>query len=305
MANSKKLWTFRNRLYSFKYINACWLNQFLGSYWQSGGNMNETMHKWIEDQFPWIMRQVMGLERVPSFQQIKKFSYNFMKSGKLINISRDDIKRRCTYFSEELNDQLYELFSTCIQIDKLRTEKLDSSYGCGLLYFQEAERRLEILLHYFKWYKSIKKERHLKGFDYDMLIDLVTEYEEDKFDQLVECIQSSGNEVLSYEQEHSIIANEMIKDIIHNEKTLQYWMKKTKYRIDPAQIETFITDYWAGQNDSDDASSSSDGDLFLNGESDDEEKYKKDDNDHDGMSDDNEMKELDNTRGIKLCNFFM
>ena len=311
LANSKKLWAFRNRLYLFKYINACWLNQFLTSYFQSGGNMNETMHKWLEDSFAWIMKQTMGLPRVPGYEEIKKFSYNLMKAKSLINMTKDDIKRD-TYFSEELNDKLYELFSTCLQIDPLRKDKLDNSYGCGLLHFEEAERRLDVLTHFFKWFNCIKKKSFLKAQDYETLIELVNEYEKDKL------LINNNNQYDDTDDEDqykinepSIIAQTMIDDIINNEETLNHWMKRTKYRVNEKQLTDFINDYWKGQesDDGDDEASSSDDEdnILINGMEipiNDQQEHKQDhddDGDFEDMNNDNDKcNDSNNKRGTKF-----
>jgi len=323
LANSKKLWSFRNRLYLFKYINACWLNQFLTSYFQSGGNMNETMHKWLETAFSWIMNQTMGLERVPACEEIKKFAYNFMKSKRLINMTEDDIKRD-TYFSEQLNDQLYELFSTCVQIDPLRKEKLDSSYGCGLLHFENAERKLDVLTHFFKWYHSIKKKSYLKSDDYDRLIELVNEYEKEQGwvnEETDDYYDEADNYDEMYAFPPSVIAEKMINDIIKNQETLKHWMETTKFRVSEKQITNFINDYWKGQdsdNEDDNCSSSDEMDYLLNGMDKDSDDDKEDsDDDKDNKDDDGDIFSMnDNSnresnplyarnfrRGIKLCNF--
>lgn len=303
LSNSKKLWAFRNRLYLFKYINACWLNQFLTSYFQSGGNMNETMHKWLEHSFSWIMKQIMGLARIPGIEEIKKFSYNFMKAKSLLKMKKTDIKRE-TYFSEELNDKLYALFSTCIQIDPLRKEKLDNSYGCGLLHFAEAERRIDVLTHFFKWIHCIKKKSYLKSDDYETLIKLVNEYEKDK---LLIQTNDHGNDEYKID-EPSMIAETMINDIINNKETLEHWITATKFRVNETQIKNFINDYWKGQesDDGDDeASSSEDEDnILMNGMDDNHDN--KEDRDGDMKMDnyDNSCpRSKTNRRGIKFCSY--
>ena len=178
LAKGKKLCAHRNRLYLFKYINALYLNQYLDSYFQSGGNSNETMHQWIEQSFLWTMRQTLGLERTIPMQEIKKFAYNFMKSRKLIEMQQQDISRN-TYFSTELNDKLFKLFSESIQLDDLRREKLDNNenYACGLLYF-DCERRLKKLTHYFNHSYCINSKSSWKSNDFEKLTSLIEEYKD-------------------------------------------------------------------------------------------------------------------------------
>ena len=274
--------------------------------------MNETMHKWLEDSFSWIMKQTMGLDRVPSYEEIKKFAYNYMKAKSLINMTKDDIKRE-TYFSENLNDQLYELFSKCIQIDPLREKKLDNSYGCGLLHFEEAERRLDVLLHFFKWIHSIKKKSYLKSHDYETLIQLVNEYEKDKLIINNDEYQLSDDEEEQYiMNEPSLIAETMIDDIINNETTLNHWMKRTKYRVSEQDIKKFINDYWKGQesDDGDDEASSSDDEdnVLINGMDIEINTEHKEDDEGDVVhmtNDDNKSNDVEDTRnkrGTKFSN---
>ena len=223
--NSKKLWGFRNKLYQYKYINPIWLAQFLLSWYQSGGNTNETMHSWIKDTFKWMKKQMMGLNRVPGYQQIKKISYNFMKAGKwLENVGKiSPIKN----YSHEINDKIYYLLSKFISLDLLREQLLDCFDGCGLLYFPNAEKIRSRLFNNFDYKSSIKKTSWMKSEDYDKLIELVIKYEK-------ECDENKRND----------IGNNIWKDLLSNDVLLNHWVKTMKHRVTRMQIENFINGYW-------------------------------------------------------------
>ena len=306
LASSKKLCAHRNKIYQFKYITAIYNNQHLCSYFQSGGNSNETMHQWMEQSFAWLMRQTVGLERIPAISEIQKFAYNFMKAGKLIESTEDDLsKHGKTYYSEQLNDELFLLFSESVQCDPLREEHLDNNYGCGLLYFNDAERKIKKLNHYFSWLHCIKSTSYLKSTDYEKLIELIQEYEEkygeklpkhytefdifndksrysiinndyvneirmnndddDDDNQQMDCDDNDNDNEETIDLRK--LAKDMVNDIMNNDNTYSYWMNKLESRISKEKISEMVHDYWIGciPDDSDEGSSSEEGDILLNG----------------------------------------
>ena len=254
--NSKKIWSFRNALYNEKYINAVWLAQFLSSYYQSGGNMNETMHAWLEKEFQWILNQTMGVIRIPGYQEIKKMAYNFMKASKLINKKRSDFKRNL-YFNSELNNKLYQLLNKAIQLDPLREADLDINYGCGVLYFAKAIRDINQLLHGFNYEKCVKRKSYLNSEDYQKLIQLINEYEEQQ--QLYE----------QYDEDYEAVGDTILKALKEpNSKLLKHLVHELSYRIPEQKILDMAEGYWkADEDDEDDYSStdSEDFDYLLNG----------------------------------------
>lgn len=241
----------------------------------------------------------MGLERVVAMQEIKKFAYNFMKAKKLIEMEEKDIPRQ-TYWSTKLNDELYALYSQSIQMDKLRSEKLDNNqnYGCGLLNFDDTERNINKLTHYFSWLHCIKSKSYIKSKDYDTLIELIQEYEQkyhervpkpsfnifaDNNDDIMnhfmqdnESFNDAERDDDNYDNEQfeqmidfKQIAKELLDDLQNNDSTYNYWMTKLKNRVSIKQIQEYIMDYFIGNdgnNESDsDASSSDEDEICLNG----------------------------------------
>ena len=246
-------------MYQYKYINPCWISQFLTSWYQLGGNTNETMHSWIKDTFNWMKKQLMGLNRVPGYQQIKKISYNFMKSSKWMN--NENIIHHYGDFNHELNDKLYYLISKFISLDSLREKLLDNFDGCGLLYFPDTEKIRSRLFNDFNSDECIDQKSWMKSKDYDKLIDLVNEYELSQKDNT---------------------ANNIWSELLQNDALLNVWLKTLKHRVTKKQIENFVNGYWRDdvtddEYDSYDSTDDEDVDALLNGLDKDDSKMNNDD----------------------------
>ena len=248
--NSKRLWTFRNRIYNLKYITAIWLSQFLTSYYQSGGNMNETMHAWLQNRFQWLLIITLGVKRIRVWHEIKKMAYNLMKCKQLCKLKPYDIlEKRNTYFNPELNRKLYKLLSKYVNLEKMREELLYPNYGCGVIAFAKAVKNFEDLLKNFSIKKSIKRFSCLNSKDYETLVELIQQYEEDK-------------ELYSKYQDDDIskIGQNILRDLKNDKQLRQRWMKATNNRISKSKLYNFVESYWASDIDfasSDDGLSSS------------------------------------------------
>ena len=254
---SKKMWKIRNQLYDERYANALWLNQFLTSYFQNGGNGNETLHAWIQKNFPWVLFRTMGLQRVPAWQEIKQFCYNLMKTRNFFKLSQQDIERE-THWDKNLNRQIYELLTQYIQLDILKEKYMNQSTGCGLLHFPNAERRLDHLLNFFKWFDSVATKSPLNENDFKTLNVLLTEYLNENTKQT----------------NLSQTATKMIKDIVETPQTLKKWQHELNSRISKRQIKGYILDYWRKEN------------IVVNLNNDDDDDDDDDDNDDDDNDDD-------------------
>ena len=203
----------------------------------------------------------MGIVRIPGYQEIKKMAYNFMKCEKLVEKKREHFGDRNIYWNVDLNLKLYKLISKYIQLDPLRKEYLDPYDGCGVLYFANAVRDLDELLHGFNYKECIKRKSILTSNDYETLIELIQEYEQEKnlyqkYDKL--SIQESSKKV----------GDDILHDLQTDPKIIKNWEKQMKFRMTKNGIINFVSAYWRGE-DSDNYSSSDDDELFdimMNGD---------------------------------------
>lgn len=219
--NSKRIWDFRDRLYSGKVNMSMWQNGDLEAFCHKGSNAPEFFHRNTTDCFDYLKKEPVHIDRLPGIAIMQKLAHN-LKRARLIK----ERKFRAMEYDPDnyhIHDTILIELEKLISLDFLR----DDARKCDILphhylYFNNTDKTVDAFLYGFKWENSIVRVTGIDHEDKELLWHYIKKYE----DQLV---ATNG--------------------CYYNTESLKFLQEKMKYKMSIPFIKRLIQKYWIHDDD--------------------------------------------------------